>query len=92
MVGLFLFASHHTGTPNIRVIKWRRMRWVGHLACMGEVAKAYNVLIGKCEGRDYLEDPSIDGKIKLEWILRKYGRKVWIEFIWFKMESSVKFL
>jgi hypothetical protein len=35
----------------IRVIKARRMRWVGHVARMGEVRGAYNILVGRPEGR-----------------------------------------
>jgi hypothetical protein len=34
--------------PNIvRVIKSRRMRWTGHVACMGERKLEYRVLAGK---------------------------------------------
>jgi hypothetical protein len=33
-------------SPNIvRVIKWRRMKWTGHVACMGESRGAYRVLV-----------------------------------------------
>jgi hypothetical protein len=36
--------------PNIiQVIKSRRMRWVGHVACMGERRDVYRVLVGKPE-------------------------------------------
>ena len=39
-------------SPNIlRVIKWRRMRWAGHVACMGENRVIYRVLVGKPEGK-----------------------------------------
>jgi hypothetical protein len=34
----------------IRVIKTRRMRWAGHVARMGEVRDAYNMLVGRPEG------------------------------------------
>jgi hypothetical protein len=34
----------------IRQIKSRRMRWAGHVACMGEDRKVYEVLMGKPEG------------------------------------------
>jgi hypothetical protein len=35
-------------SPNIvRVIKSRRMRWVGHVACMGEGRGVYRVLVRK---------------------------------------------
>jgi hypothetical protein len=35
----------------VRVIKTRRMRWTGHVARMGEVRGAYNILVGKPEWR-----------------------------------------
>jgi hypothetical protein len=41
----------------IRLIKARRMRWVGHVACKGEVGGAYNILVGKPEGRRQLGRP-----------------------------------
>jgi hypothetical protein len=34
----------------VRVIKSRRMRWMGHVACMGEGRGVYRVLVGKPEG------------------------------------------
>jgi hypothetical protein len=45
-------------SPNIvRVIKSRRMRWAGHVACMGEERGAYRVLVGKLEGKRPLVRP-----------------------------------
>jgi hypothetical protein len=41
----------------IRVIKTRRMRWAGHVARMGEVRGAYNILVGRPEGRRPLGRP-----------------------------------
>jgi len=39
-------------SPNIvRVIKSRRMRREGHVACMGERGGVYRVLVGKLEGK-----------------------------------------
>jgi hypothetical protein len=39
-------------SPNIvRMIKSRRMRWVGHVARMGEGRGVYRVLVGKPEGK-----------------------------------------
>ena len=39
-------------SPNIvRVIKSRRMRWAGPVACMGEERGVYRGLVGKPEGR-----------------------------------------
>ena len=41
----------------VRVIKSRRMRWVGHVARMGEVMGVYRVLVGKPEERRPLGRP-----------------------------------
>jgi hypothetical protein len=39
----------------IRIIKSRMMRWVGHVACMSEMRKAYKIVVGKHEGKGPLE-------------------------------------
>jgi hypothetical protein len=45
-------------SPNIiRVIKSRRLRWVGPVARMGERRGAYRALVGKSEGRRPLGRP-----------------------------------
>ena len=41
----------------VRVIKWRRMRWAGHVACMGEERGVYKVLVWKPEGKRPLGRP-----------------------------------
>jgi hypothetical protein len=49
-------------SPNIiRQMKLRRMRWVGHVACMGEEKKVYRVLVGKPEGM------KPHGKLRCRW-------------------------
>jgi hypothetical protein len=62
-------------SPNIvRVIKWRRMRWVGHVARMGEGRGVYRVLVGKPEGRRPLERPGRKWKDNIRIDLREVGR------------------
>jgi hypothetical protein len=59
-------------SPNIiRVIKSRGMRWVGHIANIGEMRNVYKILVRKPEGRDHVEDLGQDGRIILEQILGK---------------------
>jgi hypothetical protein len=41
----------------IRIIKSRRMTWVGHVARMGEKRNAYRLLVGKPERKRPLERP-----------------------------------
>jgi hypothetical protein len=43
--------KHFTKPNIITVIKSRRMRWVWHVVSMGEVRNAYNILVGKPEGK-----------------------------------------
>ena len=57
-------------SPNIfRVIKWRRMRWAGHVARIGEGRGVYRVLVGIPEGKRPLGRTGVDGRIILRWIL-----------------------
>jgi hypothetical protein len=45
-------------SPNIIwVIKSRRIRWAGHIECMGEGRGAYRFLVGRPEGRRPLGRP-----------------------------------
>ena len=60
--------------PNIvRVVKSRRMRWAGHVACMGEGRGVHRVLVGKHEGKRPLGRPRCrrEGNIKMN--LREAG-------------------
>jgi len=42
----------------------------------------------KVKGRVHLEDLGVDGRIILEWILGKFGGRVWTEFIWLWIGTS----
>jgi len=46
---VWLSIYNHADSMIIWLIKSRRMRWVGHGACMGERTGAYRVLVGKFE-------------------------------------------
>jgi hypothetical protein len=49
---------HNLSSPSIiRIIKSRRMRWVGHVARMGEKRNVYRLLVGKQEGKRPLGRP-----------------------------------
>jgi hypothetical protein len=41
----------HPSPNNIWMIKSRRMKWAGHVACTREKRGAYRVLVGRPEGR-----------------------------------------
>jgi len=52
----------YSSTKIVRVIKWRRMRWAGHVARGGEERGLYRVLVGKPEGKRSL------GRIRRRWM------------------------
>jgi hypothetical protein len=66
----------------VRVIKARRMRWAGHVARMGEVRSAYNILVGRPEGRRPLGRPRRrwEDNIKLDLREIGFGDADWIQW------------
>jgi hypothetical protein len=58
----------------VRVIKARRRRWVGLVALMGEVRGAYNILVGRPEGRRPL------GRHKMDLREMGFGAVDWIHW------------
>ena len=76
-------------SPNIvRVIKWRRMRWPGHVARMGEESGVYRVLLGKLEGKSHWGDLGVDGWIILGWISRRWDVGIWTGLGWPRIETG----
>ena len=60
--------------PNIvRVVKSRRMRWAGHVACMGEGRGVHRVLVGKPEGKRPLGRPRRRWEDNIKMDLREVG-------------------
>jgi hypothetical protein len=60
-------------SPDIRQVKSRRMRWVGHVARMGEERKLYKVLVGKLEGKRPLGRPRRRWEDGIRMDLREIG-------------------
>jgi hypothetical protein len=68
--------------PNIvRVVKSRRMRWAGHVACMGEDRGVHRVLMGKSEGKKPLgrSRHRWENIIKMDLQEVRGGRGDWME-------------
>jgi hypothetical protein len=57
----------------MRQMKSRRMRWVGHVACMGAGRNMYRVLVGKPKGKRPLERPRSRWEDGLKMDLKEFG-------------------
>jgi hypothetical protein len=61
-------------SPNIiRVIKSRKIRWVGHVARMGEGRGVYRVFVGRPEGKIQLERARRRWEDNIKMDLREIG-------------------
>ena len=64
--------------PNIvRVIKSRKMRWAGHVACVAEERGCIGSIWGNRRERDHYGDLGVDGLIILGWISRRWDVGMW---------------
>jgi hypothetical protein len=76
-------------SPNIvRVIKSRRMRWVGHMAPMCEEMVCIGSWWGNRRKRDHWGDLGIDGWIILGMISRRWDVGVWTGLGWSRIETG----
>jgi hypothetical protein len=64
-----LFSSQNI----VRVIKSRRMRWVAHVACIGEARDVYRVLVGRPKDKRPLGRPRHRWEDKIKMNLREIG-------------------
>jgi hypothetical protein len=75
--------------PNIiRVIKSRRMRWVGYVARMGEERGAYRVLVGRPEGRRPLGRPRRRWEYNIKMDLQEVGWGALTGLIWLRVGTG----
>jgi hypothetical protein len=67
----------------IRIIKSRRMRWVGHVARMGKKRNAYRILVGKPEGKSPLGRPRHrwEDNIRIDPREIRWGGMDWIDLV-----------
>jgi hypothetical protein len=67
-------------SPNITgLYKSRRMRWMGHAACMGKMRYIYKILVAKPEGKRPLRRPRCRWEdIKMDLKETGYGGVDWI--------------
>jgi hypothetical protein len=80
-VRLFAILSTHSLPSIVRVVKSRRMRLAGHVACMGEDGGVHRVLVGKPEGTRSLGRPRRRWEDNIKMDLQEVGggRGNWME-------------
>jgi len=72
----------------VRVIKWRRMRWAGHVANMGEETGTYRILVGNRREGDHWGDLGVEEWIILGWISRRWDVGIWTGLDWPRIETG----
>jgi hypothetical protein len=55
---------------------------------MGNTRNAYNTFVEKTEGKDYLGDKGVDGRMILKRILKEYSLSMSIGYMWFIIMSG----
>jgi hypothetical protein len=75
----------YSSTNIIRQIKSRRMRWAGHVACMGEERKVYKGLVGRPEGKRPLGSPRRRWEDGIRMDLRGIG---WGSLEWIQLAQN----
>jgi hypothetical protein len=66
----------YSSTNFIRMIKSRRIRWAGHVVCMGEMINAHTILVG-----------NLEGKIPLRGHRRKWEDNIKMNLRYIRLES-----
>jgi hypothetical protein len=64
------------------------MRYVEHVAQMGQKRNAHHVLVGKPTG-DHLEDLGLDMKVEVNRICCKQIEMAWSGFMWLALINTV---
>jgi len=76
----------YTSPKILRVIKSRKMRWEGHVACMGERRGVHRVLVGKPEGKRPLGRPTHRWEDNIKRELQEVGYGwVWTGSSWLRI-------
>jgi hypothetical protein len=57
------------------LLNTKKVRGIGHVAQMGMKTNSYRIWVGRSEGRNHLKELSIDDRVILKQILKKYDGK-----------------
>ena len=58
------------------------------MARMGDKRGVYTDSTDRSEGKNHLENLGVDGRIILNWILKKQECQAWSGFIWLRIGTS----
>jgi len=72
----------------VRVIKSRRMRWAGHVACIGDRRGIYRVLVGQPVGKRPLGRPRHEREDNINMDFQEVGWGAWTGLIWFRIGTG----
>jgi len=67
------------------------MRWMGHVAWLGEGRVAYRVFVGNCDGKKPFGRLGTKGRIILKWIFQLFWR-MWPGVLWLRIGTSSRLL
>jgi hypothetical protein len=74
------------------MIKSRRLRWAGHVACMAESRHAYRILLGRPEGKRQFGRPRSIWEDNIKMGLREVGSGAWTGSIWLRIGTGGRLL
>ena len=69
----------------VPVIKSRRIRWVGHVARMGEKRGVYRVLVGLPDGKIQFGSPGRRWEATIEVDFQEVKWEAWTGFSWLRL-------
>ena len=69
------------------MIKWRRIRWAGHVARIRDRRGTYRVFMGRSEEREQSEDLDVNERLILNYFLRKWDG-TWTGLIWLRIVTG----
>jgi len=78
----------YSSPNNVRVIKWRRMRWAGHVARVGEERRGKGSCWGNRREGDHWGDLGVGGLIILGWISRMWDVGIWTGLSWHRIGTG----
>jgi len=84
MRSLMISTSH----TNFSGDKIEKNEMGGACTTYAESRGVYRDLVGKHDGKNYLEDPGVDGRIILKWIFRNWGAVAWTGSMWLRVGTD----